>query len=80
MKSSINLNDAVTVTLTKAGANTYNQYMLQFANCPWPTKQFKVEGDIVRTQLWDLISIFGSSVHLGMQAPFEMCEINLEEK
>lgn len=71
--ATININQMVTVKLTAYGASKYSEYLDSFNKLRPNLK----EGDILRTQLWDLMHIFGSHIYLGMQAPFVDCEIEI---
>lgn len=70
----LNLNDRVSVTLTKKGADIYNQAWKDYS-----TPQMK-EGDVITTQLWALFRDFGDYINLGYGMPFEFGIITLEEK
>lgn len=61
----LNLNDTVSVTLTKQGADIYNQAWEGYS-----THQ-KKEGDVLTTQLWALFRDFGDYINLGYVMPFE---------
>ncbi len=80
MKLEINLNDTVEVVLSKFGAKIYNDWW----NDPdfnWRTTELsaKKTGDKLRAQLWHLMQVFGPHIHLGGNAPFELCSIVIEK-
>ena len=74
----INLNQAVSVTLTATGATQYNAWNKQFQSysfevAPVPT------GHVLRGQLWHLFQVFGHYLYLGMgEVPFVGCNIEIE--
>lgn len=72
----INVNHQVEVTLTKAGAATYNRHLIQEAEA-LSKRSFKreavlvSEGQTVKTELWHLFSIFGEGMCNGCDIPFK---------
>jgi len=66
----VNLNDRATVTLTSTGAATYNRYLSQFTY-PGRQEPNKKAGYVLSTQLWELFKIFGDSIYMGCNVPFE---------
>lgn len=76
----ININDSVRVVLTGYGAELYNKFFAQF-NYPasYDFKTYK-SGEVLKTQLWCIMEIFGSNTHLGMKGIFEDNIIELEGK
>ena len=78
----MNINDIVSVTLTASGAATWNAnedyFVEQFKNLMWFAPKYKVEGDVLKEQMWHLFQIFGSSIKMGFEVPFKDCIITLE--
>jgi len=77
-----NHNDYVTVTLTKEGAEhlTKKWEDLQRAYPKLKLRdksQFK-EGEVYKTQFWDLINNFGDRIGAGFMSPFKMGDITVE--
>ena len=60
----LNINDKVTVTLSKAGANVYNDHSKHRPT----TLQ---EGDQLELQLWEIMAIFGNGICWGCDSPFK---------
>ena len=73
MDLEINLNDTVTVNLSERGAGILNKYFKQF----YMQENYKA-GDVFKTQLWDLMSIFGPYMVMGFDIPFESCWLKIE--
>lgn len=73
MELEVNLNDTITVNLSERGARILNEYFNQFDI----VKNYK-EGDIFKTQLWDLMNIFGPYMVMGFDIPFESCWLKIE--
>ena len=64
------LNDNVSVELTKEGAEVLNAYNAVFkARYGLKLKTDYVEGDIVEDQLWEFFGIFGGSHYQNCGAP-----------
>lgn len=67
----INMNDPVTVTLTAHGAAVWNA---RYDGMPIADKYKpapNVAGDLITTQFWDLMHVFGPGVYMGMlEVPF----------
>ena len=63
MKVTININETVQVELTKDGAKAANQYAYDNNR-----KQEYYNGQIVETELWDLMMVLGGAIcHGGPQ-------------
>ena len=76
MNLTLNINDQVEVTLTSHGAKLYNTH-LGFVAYDYP-EQKKTCGDVLKTELWNLMSIFGDHLYNGMpQGPFASNEVRL---
>ena len=73
METEINLNDTVTVYLNEKGAEILNRHFAQF----YMAENYK-KGDVFKTQLWDLMNIFGESMIMGFDIPFESCWLKIE--
>ena len=73
MEIEINLNDSVSVNLSERGAEILNKYFKQFII----TKNYKA-GDVFKTELWDLMNIFGEHLTMGFNIPFESCYLKIE--
>lgn len=66
----VNMNAQVQVVLTKYGAETLNKHYSQFDT--FGSYQNLNEGDAYKTELWQIMQIFGEGIYMGMpQAPFE---------
>lgn len=78
MKIEINLNDTVEVTLTEKGAEVYNKYLEGSYMYRQGLREQKKAGDVLKEQLWHMFQVFGPHIHLGNQAPFDLCEIRLK--
>ena len=79
-----NINEYVSVTLTKRGADIFNKneeyWEKQFPH--WYVdgvreKKRMNEGDVMKGQLWRLFQLFGEHIHLGGEVPFKNCEIEM---
>lgn len=67
--SAFNLNDFVSVKLTRAGVDFYYQHEAAFGLV---TDGPKTDEDgWFRIQLWELMSIFGSQIHMTSEPMFE---------
>lgn len=75
----LNLNERVSATLTQRGAEVWNAWESQFIGCSFTTPKYKQAGDVLKEPLWHLFQVFGSSIHMGCQVPFEKCEIIIGE-
>jgi len=77
-----NHNDYVTVILTKEGAQhlTKKREELQrgYSKLTLRDKSQLKEGDIYKTQFWDLINDFGDRIGVGFISPFELGEIMID--
>lgn len=74
----ININQHAQVILTERGAEIYNSYLNQFT-FRGARKGDYVEGDVLKTQLWELFYVFGEHISLGRIGPFKDCELDVEE-
>lgn len=77
-----NINNYVTVVLSKAGAevaNAHEEYLRGILKKTTPAKVYS-EGDTYKTQFWHLITIFKDQIGLGMASPFVNCNLELEVK
>ena len=72
----INMNDSVRVTLTATGAQVYNKYLSQFT-FSGRREPNTTEGYVLKTPLWDLMHIFGNSIYMGCNVPFEFNVLEL---
>lgn len=68
MKIKFNINETVSVVLTKFGAKVYNEYL---DDCRFKYREHAVEGEELKLQLWHLMNVFGQHFHLGMEVPFK---------
>lgn len=81
-KKHININSTVEVILTKAGAKIINEDNSDFI---WRHKKCSItfpiykEGDVYRSQLWSIMSLFGKYIFAGAEAPFSNCDIIVDE-
>ncbi len=66
MNISINTNEDVTVVLTETGERIYRDYYKQ-----WPDLIKISKGKKIKTQLWELMSIFGPHMYNGCMIPFK---------
>jgi hypothetical protein len=66
------MNDLVTVYLTEAGERTYRMHFRA-----WPDLINIDENKKVTTELWDLMIIFGETLHMGCQIPFKNNDIEI---
>jgi hypothetical protein len=77
MKVTLNINDEVTVKLTKDGAEVYNRFI-----CGLYLRKLgavvKEEGDTLTTELWQIMTIFGGKTYMG--GPQHFIENRLEVK
>ena len=80
-KFEFNHNDYVTVTLTKEGAEHLSKLRKEFYDA-YPKlprrKEVFAEGEVYRTQFWNLINDFHEMISLGGVSPFEMGKIEVE--
>lgn len=66
----INLNDYVKVKLTEHGKNIYE--------CSLYNTE-KIEGDVLKIQIWQLMFTFGGAMFMGNVAPpFESMDVEIE--
>ena len=76
-----NHNDYVSVTLTKEGAEHLSKLRKEFYDA-YPQlprrKEIFVEGEVYRTQFWNLINDFHEMICLGGVSPFEMGKLEVE--
>lgn len=76
---SINLNQSVKVKLSDVGlkilSEHYSQYDFKTHNIEF--KQSIDDEGHFKTQLWDLMNIFGKHIHMVYPNPFESTEIIL---
>jgi hypothetical protein len=74
----LNMNDQVRVTLTTYGAQVWNA---RYDGINIPAEHLPAPcapGDEVKTQLWDLMQVFGPGIHMGMsEVPFLKNEIEV---
>ena len=82
MKSfNFNFNDYVLVTLTKEGALHLNKYWNDFYE-KYPKLDKRLhkhfEGEIYKTQFWNLVREFEEMFHLGKAGPFVCGVIRVE--
>ena len=76
MKKAINLNAKTTVKLNDIGLNIYNSYINRLINMTPENMRDKFnfsnlqEGNILTSELWDIIHIFGEQLSLGKDTPF----------
>ena len=80
-KFTFNHNDYVTVTLTKEGAEHLSKLRKEFYDA-YPQlprrKEVFAEGEVYKTQFWNLINDFNEMMYIGMQSPFELGKITVE--
>lgn len=62
--------------LTERGAKIYNEWCSEVTYSRVPVKA----GDVLKDQLWSIMSVFGNAFQLGSISPFENCEIDLLEE
>lgn len=82
----INLNDMCTVALSETGAKHLNEVNrecnIRFwdqSKSDYRAKTDYVKGDVYKNQLWSIMEMFGTTLGLGLDAPFVNCEINIKE-
>ena len=80
-KFTFNHNDYVTFTLTKEGAEHLSKLRKEFYDA-YPQlprmKEVFAEGEVYKTQFWNLINDFHEMIHLGGVSPFEMGKLEVE--
>ena len=80
-KFTFNHNDYVTITLTKEGAEHLSKLRKEFYDA-YPQlprrKEVFAEGEVYRTQFWNLINDFHEMIYLGGVSPFEMGKLEVE--
>ena len=73
-----NMNNYVSVTLTKRGTEIYNArwegLRLPEEYIPKPAS----EGYVLKAQLWSLFQDFGEHIYLGCHMPFEGCTLSFD--
>lgn len=70
----MNLNDKVSVILTKPGADRLNELNAFFS----PKVKYHFEGETYKTQLWCLFDDFGDMINgFSTKLPFKDNEINV---
>ena len=79
---SFNHNDMCEVTLSKEGAEYLTMKRKEFYDTH-PRIKFRIkevfnEGEIYRTQFWDIMDDFGEAMQLGVISPFEAGKITIE--
>ena len=83
MKKAINLNAETTVKLNDIGLNIYNSHISRLINMTPENMRDKFnlqEGNILTSELWDIIHIFGEQLFLGKDTPFVDNCIHVEVK
>lgn len=76
MKKAINLNTETTVKLNNVGLNIYNSFVNGLVNTTPENMRNKFnfnnlqEGNILTSELWDIIYIFGEQLFIGKDTPF----------
>lgn len=65
-----NINDSVYVKLTPKGYAIHRDYWLPFTKDKYMPPSRDADG-YSKFQLWDLMYVFGSHMHLGCKVPFE---------
>jgi hypothetical protein len=74
----INLNATVSITLTEHGAAVLNNWNQDPAVPSIYWSKTRTAGEVLVTQLWEVMQVFGPSTCLGMPGPhFENNEITL---
>jgi hypothetical protein len=68
-----NMNNYVEVVLTGYGAKIYNSW----ASSRVYSRPLMEKGNVLKDQLWMIMYVFGEHISLGMNSPFEYCEIDL---
>ena len=69
----VNINDAITVTLTEEGVGVLNEYYR--GRRQKLIKYHHKGGDIYKFQIWELMAIFGRHMHMGAVQFFKDNEI-----
>lgn len=86
MKKAINLNTETTVKLNDIGLNIYNSHVNRLINMTPENMRNKFnfnslqEGNILTSELWDIIHIFGNHLSIGKDTPFVDNCIHVEVK
>ena len=77
-----NINDEVWFYLTKTGTNAYNARHVSFyeSHQNYKKPDDKKEYDIVKMQLWDVMSTFGPHTYMGNDVFCHMCRLYESEK
>lgn len=74
----MNMNDNVSVVLTKSGAKIMNDREDYFCkNISRFEKHEYNEGDVLKTQLWCLFEYFGAYIDIICNIPFKNNEISI---
>ena len=74
---SFNLNDYVFVRLTPYGRTTYRLWR---QGNHYPYSEVEVTGDELRFQAWELMQIFGPTMSMARNPPFERLAIEMQTK
>ena len=74
----LNMNDHATFRLTSYGAGIYNFHMRK-NSLPRYRPAEKQAGDQLKMSLWELMQVFGPSLYMGGQIPFEENSIEVSE-
>ena len=72
----INLNEIVTVTLTKKGAEILTEHEKKYLAGIHKNRVYQ-QGHEFRTHLWDIMNIFGKHLYNGCEIPFEQNEVQI---
>lgn len=77
----MNVNDFVSVKLTKTGLEIYEQHikeikeLVPFISDMDSFMRSKIKGGVLTMQIWEIMQIFGSSFVLGSEPPFMEIDI-----
>lgn len=82
MKIEINMNDYVTVRLSKAGADRLNELAADAIALGYPARTLAArrEGEEITGQLWCLMGDFEGMFKMGVEAPFQGSSFTYEVK
>jgi hypothetical protein len=76
-----NINDMATVTLTVEGVNVLKQYYVAFSVCKKsPISGFNQKTRLYKTELWNIMGIFGKELYMGGKQMFVKNNISIQKE
>ena len=73
-----NLNAIASVELTNVGLQVYRLYYHKLGLDPSPYEEKYIKNDMLTTELWHIMEIFGPHLYQGCEIPFKNNQIIIE--